>query len=121
MTCGRRLSHEWPHGFSLRFVHFLRRPALRVVCTAPPQLREATQLTLRTGAWNPDFLDHCGYLCAATRRPAEAVTMWAAYAALIPHVERLAGARLREEPLRAARQALGSARARAAEERGAAM
>src|SRR5215510_16445253 len=47
--------------------------------------------------------------------------MWAAYAALIPHVERLAGARLREEPLRAARQALGSARARAAEERGAAM
>jgi len=28
------------------------------------------------------YLDYCGYLCAATGRPAEAVTMWAAHAAL---------------------------------------
>jgi non-specific serine/threonine protein kinase len=87
---------------------------------AAAQLREAIRLALRTGAviWN--MLDYSGHLCAATGRPAEAVTMWAAYAALIP--QDLPGdARLREEPLRAARRALGPARARAAEQRGAAM
>jgi DNA-binding CsgD family transcriptional regulator len=60
-------------------------------------------------------------LCAATGRPAEAVTAWAAHAALNPHMDWPWAARHREEPLRAARQALGPARARAAEQRGAAM
>jgi DNA-binding CsgD family transcriptional regulator len=77
---------------------------------------------LRTGSrWGPGWLDYCGHLCAATGRPAEAVTAWAAYAALIPHTDWPGDARNRQEPLRAARQALGPARARAAEQRGAAM
>jgi DNA-binding CsgD family transcriptional regulator len=66
------------------------------------------------------MLDACGYLCAATGRPAEAVTAWAAHAALMPR-DWPRDARLREKPLRAARQALGPDRARAAEQRGAAM
>ena len=49
---------------------------------AAAHLREALRLTLRTGGWNPFYLDYCGHLCAATGRPAEAVTMWAAHAAL---------------------------------------
>jgi DNA-binding CsgD family transcriptional regulator len=83
-------------------------------------LREATRLALRAGAWGPWYLDACGHLCAATGRPAQAVTMWAAYAALIPR-DWPGEARHREEPLRAARQALGPAQTRAAEQRGAAM
>jgi len=67
------------------------------------------------------ILDYCGHLCAATGRPAEAVAMWAAHAALITFVDWPGDARNRKEPLRAARQALGPARARAAEQRGAAM
>ena len=52
---------------------------------------------------------------------AEVVTAWAAYAALIKYADWPGDARHRQEPLRAARQALGPAEARAAEERGAAM
>ena len=66
------------------------------------------------------MLDACGYLCAATGRPAEAVTAWAAYAALMSR-DWPGDAQRREEPLRAARRALGPERARAAEERGAVM
>jgi DNA-binding CsgD family transcriptional regulator len=87
---------------------------------AAAQLREALQLALRTGAMDWRYLDACGHLCAATGRPAEAVTMWAALAALSQENWPVV-ARWREEPLRAARQALGEARARAGEERGAAM
>ena len=74
---------------------------------AAAHLREALRLALRTGPviWGP--LDVCGYLCAATGRPAEAVTMWAAFAALITHEDFPGRARNREEPLHAARQALG--------------
>ena len=69
-------------------------------------------------------LSQCGDLCAATGRAAEALTLWAACAAVDRHqgptyppwfVPR------REEQLRQARQALGPGRARAAEDRGAAM
>jgi len=70
-------------------------------------------------SWDP--LDVCGHLCAATGRPAEAVTAWAASIALNPHMDWPVVARRREEPLRAARRALGPGRARAAEQRGAAM
>jgi DNA-binding CsgD family transcriptional regulator len=87
---------------------------------AAAHLREALQLALRTGVMRWYYLDGCGHLCAATGRPAEAITMWAAYAALMPQ-DWPGNARRREEPLRAARQALGPARARAAEQRGAAM
>jgi predicted ATPase len=46
--------------------------------------REELQLGVRTGGWIEvfDSLDSCGLLCAATARPAEAVTIWAAQAAL---------------------------------------
>jgi predicted ATPase/DNA-binding CsgD family transcriptional regulator/DNA-binding XRE family transcriptional regulator len=88
---------------------------------AAAHLREALQISLRAGNWFGDYLDACGYLCAATGRYAEAVTAWAAHAALFPGGGWSGGGRLRQEPLRAARQALGPDRTRAAEERGAAM
>jgi non-specific serine/threonine protein kinase len=88
---------------------------------AAAHLREALPIALRAGTWNPSHLDPCGHLCAATGRSAEAVTAWAAYAALSPYEDWPGDARYREEPLRAARQALGPGQARAAEERGAAM
>jgi DNA-binding CsgD family transcriptional regulator len=93
---------------------------------AAAHLREGLQLAMRAGAWIElhNCLESCGYLCAATERPAEAVTIWAANAALRGQaggVEGPADARFRDEPLRAARQALGPDRTRAAEERGAAM
>ena len=89
---------------------------------AAAHLREALQLALRTGFWFAVYLDYCGQLCAATGRQAEAVTLWAAYAALLPREEDWPGdARLRQEPLRAARRVLDPGQARAAEERGAAM
>ena len=93
---------------------------------AATHLRQALQITARTGGWVSvlDDLDCCGYLCAATGRHAEAVTIWAAYAALSRHEEYIeppANRRRRQQLLREARQALGPARTRAAEERGAAM
>jgi predicted ATPase/DNA-binding CsgD family transcriptional regulator/transcriptional regulator with XRE-family HTH domain len=89
---------------------------------AAAHLREALQISLRAGSWLGDYLDCCAHLCAATGRPAEAVTAWAACTALLPRKEDWPGdARRRQEPLRAARQALGPDQARAAEERGAAM
>ena len=88
---------------------------------ATAHLREALQISLRAGNWLGDYLDACGYLCAATGRYAEAVTAWAARAALLPSRDWPGDVHLRQEPLRAARQALGPDRTRAAEERGAAM
>ena len=88
---------------------------------AAAHLREALQFALRTGLWPAVYLDYCGHLCAATGRQAEAVTVWAAWDAHVTHEDWPGDARLRQEPLRAARQALGPGRARAAEERGAAM
>ena len=88
---------------------------------AAAHLREAFQLALRTGFWLAYYLDCCGHLCAATGRQAEAVTLWAAWAAHVTHEDWPGDARLRQEPLRAAQRALGPGRARAAEERGTAM
>ena len=89
---------------------------------AAAKLREAIRLALRTGgAWSGDHLDACGHLCAATGRPAEAITIWAARAGLITREFWPTRAQRRQEPLRTARQALGEAQARAAEQRGAAM
>jgi predicted ATPase/DNA-binding CsgD family transcriptional regulator/transcriptional regulator with XRE-family HTH domain len=93
---------------------------------AVAHLRESLETTARTGGQFEVFngLDCCGYLCAATGRPAEAVTAWAAVTALcrrhgfsIPPLE----ARRRHEATREASQALGPAQVRAAGERGAAM
>jgi predicted ATPase/DNA-binding CsgD family transcriptional regulator/transcriptional regulator with XRE-family HTH domain len=94
---------------------------------AAAHLRQALQLTARTGGRISvlDNLDCCGHLCAATRHCDEAITVWAAYAALSRHEVRYTepptAALRRHEPLRKARQALGPARTRAAEERGAVM
>ena len=51
---------------------------------AAVHLREALQTALRTGVRSKalEDLDCCGYLCAWTGRPAEAVTVWAAVVAL---------------------------------------
>jgi DNA-binding CsgD family transcriptional regulator len=93
---------------------------------AAAHLRESLRLDTRIGKWREfcHALDCCGLLCAATGRPAEAVTVWAARAAHLPHYEVrdwADDARRREGPLRQARQVLGPGRTRAAEDRGAAM
>jgi predicted ATPase/class 3 adenylate cyclase/DNA-binding CsgD family transcriptional regulator len=90
---------------------------------AAAHLREGLQVTVRTGGWFElaDCLEECGYLCAASGRPAEAVTMWAASDTALGNDGAPAGMRRRDEPLRAARQALGPGQTRAAEARGAAM
>ena len=92
---------------------------------AAAHLREGLQIALRTGsrARVLDDLDCCGYLCAWTERHADALTMWAAVVALqghegfsVPaHPDFPEGWFQRLEPLRKARQALGPARSRAAE------
>jgi DNA-binding CsgD family transcriptional regulator len=93
---------------------------------AAAHLRESLELDMRTGSWPSlyDHLDHCGLLCAATGRYAEAITAWAAMTALKQH-DKISDppldVRRRKEPLRRARRALGPARTRAAEERGALM
>jgi predicted ATPase/DNA-binding CsgD family transcriptional regulator len=86
------------------------------------QLEIAVQAGLRAGVLTG--LDGCGYLCAATGRQAEAVTVWAAMSALadpfpLPVEARYPGNR--DEILRNAAALLGPEGTRAAEERGAAM
>jgi DNA-binding CsgD family transcriptional regulator len=66
----------------------------------------------------------CGELCAATGRAAEALTLWTAWAAVGQHqgiTEPPWFETRREEQQRQARQALGPALTRAAEDRGASM
>ena len=93
---------------------------------AAAHLREAAQLSLRTGAWlmTLNVLEDCGHLCAATGRPADAVTVWAAWDAFSQQGGLAAsGADMRrhEDAQRDAREALGPDRARAAGQRGTAM
>jgi predicted ATPase/DNA-binding CsgD family transcriptional regulator len=93
---------------------------------AAEHLREVLQVSRRTALWAglSNALDCCGLLCAVTRRPAEAVTVWAARSALLQDQEIEywpQEVRRRDERLRQARQALGPGRAQTAEERGAAM
>ena len=93
---------------------------------AAAHLREGLHLAVRTGHWLElrTGLSQCGELCAATGRAAEALTLWAAGAAVGRHgglTDPPWSVPRREEQLRQARQALGPGRARAAEDRGAAM
>ena len=93
---------------------------------ATTHLREALQIAVRPGSPPSveNALDCCGYLCAATGRYLEAVTAWAAADAFLRPEGVVAApgeTRRRQESLRQARQALGAARTRAAEERGSAM
>ena len=93
---------------------------------ATAHLRELLQIGMQTGL-RPIVLvslDGCGHLCAATGRPAEAITAWAAASALsgpwpLPYDTRNLAER--EELQRNAREQLGPAVARAARERGTAM
>jgi predicted ATPase/DNA-binding CsgD family transcriptional regulator len=91
---------------------------------AAAHLREALQLATRTGSWGElsNGLECCAHLCAATGRQAEAVTVWAAAAALFGQgIWRWPIDERRREFLSQAPQVLGPDRARAAQERGAAM
>jgi predicted ATPase/DNA-binding CsgD family transcriptional regulator len=92
---------------------------------AAAHLREAAQIALPVGLWITilNVLNNCGYLCAATGRSADAITVWAAYDALQQGGFAIGDAdmRRREGALRQAQLALGPDRARAAGQRGAAM
>jgi DNA-binding CsgD family transcriptional regulator/tetratricopeptide (TPR) repeat protein len=93
---------------------------------AAVHLREGLSLAVRTGTWFQllSYIFQCGDLCAATGRAAEALTLWAAWAAADQrkaHTYPPWFETYREESLRAARQALGPDQARAAEDRGASM
>jgi predicted ATPase/DNA-binding CsgD family transcriptional regulator len=95
---------------------------------AAAHLREGLQIALRAGDFfNLTFngLWNCAFLCAATGRNADAVTVWAAQNVHARHQglvsERSADARRQEAALSKARQALGPERFQAAEQRGAAM
>ena len=110
---------------SLAMTGFLDLQAGRID-DAAAHLNEAIEIGLRAGlpAALLGALDWCGHLCAQTGRPAEAITIWAAHAAVLQHAgitDAAAEARRRHDLLHQARQALGTDRARAAEERGAAM
>jgi len=94
---------------------------------AAAHLREALQVATRAGDLfeTGNGMWTCGWLCAATGRHAEAATLWAAYAVHFRQ-QGLFGqppdeARREQAALSKIRQALGPARVRAAEERGAAM
>jgi predicted ATPase/DNA-binding CsgD family transcriptional regulator len=88
-------------------------------------LREQLQLTARTGqsAVLRIGLNCCGLFCATTGRPAEALTIWAAAMFTGPRwvVRWSLGSAIWDELKREARDRLGPARTREAEERGAAM
>ena len=92
---------------------------------AAARLHEAVQIMLSNGQWfmMMGVLEECGRLCAATRRPADAVTAWAAQETLVQQGEFFYhdSGPLRQVALREAGRLLGPDRARAAEERGKAM
>jgi len=93
---------------------------------AAGHLREALQINLRAGGRGDvlNGLDCCAYLCAATGRWADAVTVWAAYATVLRdegYLENPAEEQRRLEVVREARRHLGAGPAEAAADRGAAM
>jgi predicted ATPase/DNA-binding CsgD family transcriptional regulator len=94
---------------------------------ATAHVREMLDITVRAGNWFDVFngLWSCGLVCMATGRYAETITVWAAYDALTQsaglHGQPPEEARQQQQALHRAWQALGPARARAAEDRGAAM
>ena len=98
----------------------------RRIADAAAHLREAAQIALPTNAWGTilNVLSLCGHLCAATGRPADAITIWAAHGTLGQQggfASSDTDARRKDDALHDARQALGPDRARAAGQRGAAM
>ena len=93
---------------------------------AAARLHESVQLALRIGDETEllNCIDNCGHLCAATRRWADATTLWAALAAYTEQAgltDPQDDAARRREPQREAARMLGPARTAEAEHRGAAM
>ena len=96
------------------------------VTDAGTHLRESLGFAVQTGdrLRRIDCLDTCGHLCAVSGHPADVITLWAAHAAQTAHAglaDWPQDALRRQEPWQQARRALGPARTRAAEDRGAAM
>jgi non-specific serine/threonine protein kinase len=95
------------------------------VTEATTGLRQALALSSRTGTLVLiDCLDMCAHLCARTERWAEALTVWAAKAAIqhqIGFPDLPTEVAYRAEPISKARRVLGPAAAQTAEERGATM
>ena len=93
---------------------------------AAARLHESAQIALRIGDETEllNCIDNCGHLCAATRRWADAITLWAALDAYTEQAgltDPQDDAARRSEPQREAARTLGPARAGEAEHRGAAM
>jgi predicted ATPase/DNA-binding CsgD family transcriptional regulator len=110
------------------FLYFTTHVALREgqLEDAGDHICESLRLTAQSGDLIRilDCLDDCARLCAATGRPSEAVTLWAAHAAGVaalgtPNLAQ--DTRHRREPLLRATRRLGPDAARAAERRGAQM
>ena len=129
-SCAAGLAQSWEAGDLWNLPGLLPKMAILDLRAgraedAAAHLREALQIAARTGGRGDTLngLDCCGYLCAATGRCAEALTIWAALGALRRNMGLTDGATdaRRDELLREAQQAVGAARARAAGERGAAM
>ncbi len=121
----RHAGDLWGQACLLGHMAMLEVQAARVE-DAAMHLREGLQIAMRTDnrAELISDLARCAHLCAATGHYAEAVTVWAAHAALLQRTsfhDWPAEARLLQESLRNAQRALGPGRAQAASERGAAM
>jgi DNA-binding CsgD family transcriptional regulator len=97
------------------------------LAAARARLRESAELAVYCGGYPLrmiDILEQYGYLCAATGRPAEAITLWSARTAqgqAAGLVEPPQEARDRERPLVEARRALDAQQLAAAQIRGVAM
>jgi predicted ATPase/class 3 adenylate cyclase/DNA-binding CsgD family transcriptional regulator len=121
----RQAGDLFSQAFCLDLLAKLDRRAGRIP-QAGQHLREALEIAARIGSRLRlvDCLNTCGHLCAATRRWADAVTMWAAYAARLKELgmsDFPSEEERRREPLHEAEQSLGPDGIRAAEERGTAM
>jgi predicted ATPase/DNA-binding CsgD family transcriptional regulator len=93
---------------------------------AAAHLQESLQVALRIGDQTEvlNCIDNSGHLCAATRRWADAITLWAALAAYTEQAglpDPQDDALRRRDPQQEAARTLGPARTREAEQRGAAM
>lgn len=130
-TCARGLASARAAGdvtMQADFLYFTTHIALRNgdIVDAGAHLIESLQLTAQSGDWIRvlDCLDDCAQLCAATGRPDEAITLWAARDACASRLRTPSLAqdiRFRSEPLRRASRRIGPRAARAAQDRGAMM
>jgi len=93
---------------------------------ASGRIREGVEISARVGYWarTIDLLDACGHLCVATRRWADAVTLWSAHAKFLqehPGNDLPQDEVRRQQASQKAEQELGPGPTQAARARGAAM